>query len=213
MRIVAIADTHLRHAKLDVPDGDVLVHAGDLLAHGTLDELARATDWLRAMPHRTKVVVAGNHEVCLQRDRDRERARAMLDGFVYLEDAAATIDGLVFWGSPWQPRFAFWAFGLARGPELAAKWALVPDRVDVLVTHGPPRGFGDRVRIFGSERHVGDDDLLRRVREVRPRLHLFGHIHQDPGRWSESGNENESQTIFANVTTDDGTLPASIFDL
>ncbi len=211
MRIVAVADTHLRHAKLDVPDGDVLVHAGDLLGHGALDELAGAVDWLRALPHRTKILVAGNHEVCLERERDRARARAMLEGFVYLEDSAVTIDGLVFWGSPWQPRFSFWAFGLSRGAELAAKWAQMPDRVDVLVTHGPPRGFGDRVRGLGFERHVGDDDLLGRVRDVRPRLHLFGHIHQDPGRWTERNGDRE--TTFANVTTDDCTLPASTFDL
>src|SRR4051794_3288319 len=131
----------------------------------------------------------------------------MLEGLVYLEDAATTIEGLVFYGSPWQPRFAFWAFGAARGAELAAKWRKMPDGVDVLVTHGPPRGFGDRVRIFGLERRVGDADLLSRVRDVRPRLHMFGHIHQDPGRWTENG------TTFANVTTDDGKLPASVFDL
>jgi Icc-related predicted phosphoesterase len=212
VRIVAVADTHLfpRLARaFDVPEGDILVHAGDLLAHGTLDELARAMEWMRKMPHRTKVVVAGNHEMCIERARDRDAALAMLEaaGVVYLEDASRTIDGLVFYGSPWQPRFAFWAFGAARGAELAAKWAKMPDRVDVLVTHGPPRGFGDRVKFFGWERHVGDDDLLQRVREVQPRLHLFGHIHQDPGFWIQGS------TKFANVTTDDGKLPASVFDL
>ena len=209
---MALADTHLRHSRIAVPDGDVLVHAGDLLAYGSLEELARAVDWLGRLPHRTKIVVAGNHEVCLERERDRAKARAMLeavDRMIYLEDTAAEVGGVVFYGSPWQPRFSFWAFGLARGAELAGKWALVPERVDVLVTHGPPRGYGDRVRNFGAERRVGDDDLLRRVREVRPRLHLFGHIHQDPGRWEDDA----TGTTFANVTTDDGTIPPSVFDL
>jgi Icc-related predicted phosphoesterase len=77
----------------------------------------------------------------------------------------------------------------------------------VLVTHGPPQGYGDRIVWRGVERQVGCADLLARVRAVRPRLHLFGHIHQAPGRWEEGG------TTFANVTTDDGKLPVSVFDL
>jgi predicted phosphodiesterase len=205
VRIVAMADTHLRHEGLRVPDGDVLVHAGDLLAHGSLDELARAADWLRNFPHPVKVVVAGNHEICLQK-RPAE-ARALLEGFVYLEDSAAEIHGLIFHGSPWQPRFRIWAFGASRGAELASKWALIPPRVDVLVTHGPPHGYGDRIVWRDLVRQVGCVDLLARVREVKPRLHLFGHIHQAPGRWEEG------PITFANVTTDDGSLPASVFDL
>jgi Icc-related predicted phosphoesterase len=207
MRIVALADTHLHHGDLVVPDGDVLVHAGDMLQLGSLDELERAAAFFAAFPHRIKIVVAGNHEVCLQR-RPAE-ARAMLEraGFLYLEDQAATVGGLVFYGSPWQPKFRIWAFGAERGAELAAKWAKIPDRVDVLVTHGPPHGFGDRVRWKDRERRVGCADLLARVREVRPKLHLFGHIHQDRGLWEDRA------TIFANVTTDDGREPATVLDL
>jgi Icc-related predicted phosphoesterase len=200
LRIVAMADTHLQHDGLVVPDGDILVHAGDMLQHGSLDELARAADFLRALPHPIKIVVAGNHEICLE--KLPAEARAMLEGFVYLEDEAVTIDGLVFYGSPWQPKFRIWAFGAARGAELASKWAKIPERVDVLVTHGPPHGFGDRIHWKGQDRHVGCVDLLARVRVVQPRLHLFGHIHQDGGRWIEG------PTTFANVTTDEGASPA-----
>jgi Icc-related predicted phosphoesterase len=200
LRIVALADTHLRHGGLVIPDGDVLVHAGDMLQHGSLDELARAADFFRALPHPIKIVVAGNHEVCLE--RHPAEARALLEGFVYLEDQATTIEGLVFYGSPWQPKFRVWAFGATRGDELAAKWAKIPDRVDVLVTHGPPRGYGDRIRWRGEERRVGCDDLLARVHSVQPRLHVFGHIHQDRGTWTRGA------TTFANVTTDEGASPA-----
>jgi Icc-related predicted phosphoesterase len=200
LRIVAMADTHLQHDGLVVPDGDILVHAGDMLQHGSLDELARAADFLRALPHPIKIVVAGNHEICLE--KLPAEARAMLEGFVYLEDEAVTIEGLVFYGSPWQPKFRIWAFGAGRGAELASKWAKIPERVDVLVTHGPPHGFGDRIHWKGQDRHVGCVDLLARVRVVQPRLHLFGHIHQDGGRWIEG------PTTFANVTTDEGASPA-----
>jgi len=75
------------------------------------------------------------------------------------------------------------------------------------VTHGPPHGFGDRIRWNDQERRVGCADLLARVREVKPRLHLFGHIHQDPGQWTEG------ETTFANVTTDEGCSPVTVFDL
>jgi 3',5'-cyclic AMP phosphodiesterase CpdA len=205
LRIVAMADTHLFHEGLVVPDGDVLVHAGDLLQYGSLDELARATDYLRALPHPVKIVVAGNHEVCPE--RSPAAARALLEGFVYLQDSATVAHGLIFYGSPWQPKFRIWAFGATRGAELASKWAQIPDRVDVLVTHGPPHGYGDRIRWKDQERRVGCADLLARVRDVKPRLHAFGHVHQDRGLWTEGA------TIFANVTTDDGRAPAMVIDL
>lgn len=205
VRIVALADTHLFHEELEgkIPDGDILVHAGDLLRHGSLDELARAADFFRALPHRRKIIVAGNHELCLQ--RRAEEARALLEGFVYLEDSEATVEGLRFYGSPWQPIFRVWAFGARRGPELAAKWAKIPEGLDVLVTHSPPRGKGDRV--FGGLYRAGCADLAKRVTEVKPKLHLFGHIHQDPGRWEEDG------ITYANVTTSEGEIAAQVFDV
>lgn len=221
VRIVALADTHLAHEPRDarpgsiggslsrssIPDGDVLVHAGDLLQYGTLDELGRAARFFGALPHRTKVFVAGNHEVCLERRPAEARALLEGEGIVYLEDETRDLGGLVFHGSPWTPKLRIWAFGAARGAEIASKWARIPDRVDVLVTHVPPHGYGDRVSWGPLSRHVGCPDLLARVRRVKPRLHLFGHIHQAPGRWQEG------PTTFANVTTDEGALPASVFDL
>ncbi|MBS2017809.1 MAG: metallophosphoesterase [Deltaproteobacteria bacterium] len=211
MRIVAMADTHLFHDALAahgrVPDGDVLVHAGDMLQYGSLDELERAIAFLASFPHRTKVVVAGNHEVCLEKRPAEARARLADAGFVYLEDEATTIDGVRFYGSPWQPKFRIWAFGAARGPELASKWARIPRDLDVLVTHGPPYGFGDTIRWRDEDRHVGCKDLLARVQIVRPRLHLFGHIHQARGMWTVG------PTRFANVTTNEGEAPATVIDL
>ena len=211
MRIIALADTHLfRQAALpalSVPDGDLLIHAGDLLAHGGLDELARATAWLAALPHRKKIVVAGNHEVCVEKKPTEALAMLAETGAHYLQDEALAIDGVRFYGSPWTPKFRIWAFGKDRGPASAEMWAKIPSGLDVLVTHGPPYGFGDRVPIKGVKRHVGDVDLLERVRIVRPRVHLFGHIHQDPGRWSAAG------TRFYNVTTNEGELAATVIDL
>src|SRR5438552_15630492 len=124
MRIVSVADTHLFHGDLVVPDGDVLVHAGDLCRGGDLDELREAAAWLAGLPNRHKVIVAGNHDWAFV--NEPERARAAIAPMTYLEDAGATIDGVRFYGSPWQPAFHDWAFNLPRGPQLAAVWANIP---------------------------------------------------------------------------------------
>jgi len=190
MRIVAVADTHLFHDELVVPDGDVFVHAGDLCRGGSVDELREALAWIRALPHAHKVVVAGNHDFAFV--EHASDARALVADLVYLEDSGATVAGLSFWGSPWQPAYNDWAFNLPRGRALAEKWALIPERVDVLVTHGPPFGIGDRGPVPGR---LGCEELLARVRVAVPRVHLFGHIHQDGGAWPIG------PTLFVNATT------------
>jgi predicted phosphohydrolase len=204
VRIVAVADTHLFHADLRVPEGDVLVHAGDLCRGGDMDELAQAAAWLNALPHPTKIVVPGNHDWAFA--RDRRLARALFDASViHLEDEGTTIAGMRFWGSPWQPEFHGWAFNLPRGGPLKEKWALIPDRLDVLITHGPPMGIGDHSAI--GQTRVGCADLLSRVREARPRVHLFGHIHEDGGAWTIG------ETLFANVTTWECERAPTVIDL
>jgi Icc-related predicted phosphoesterase len=201
MRIVAVADTHMFHADLAVPDGDVFVHAGDLCRRGELDELRDAMTWIRGLPHRHKIVVAGNHDWALV--REPAAARDLMTGAIYLQDEIATVDGITVWGSPWQPEFNDWAFNLPRGPALAEIWNKMPVDLDILITHGPPAGIGDRPV---SGRRVGCADLWTRVADARPRLHLFGHIHEDGGFW------REGPTSFANVTTHDGERAATVID-
>ncbi len=191
MRIVAVADTHLFHDELSVPDGDVFVHAGDMCRGGSLDELARAAEFVRALPHRVKIVVAGNHDWSFVDAKDA--ALALFGPTVtYLEDSGVVVDGVSFWGSPWQPEFHDWAFNLPRGAALAEKWSRIPVGTDVVITHGPPAGIGDRSSTAGR---TGCEDLLARMRFVRPRLHLFGHIHEDGGLFVDG------ETSFVNVTT------------
>jgi hypothetical protein len=203
MRIVAVADTHLFHDDLRVPDGDVLVHAGDLCRGGSLAELARALAWLRALPHATKILVAGNHDWAFAREPAAARALAR-EGVVYLEDAGAEVGGLRVWGSPWQPAFHDWAFNLPRGPALAEKWGQIPPGLDLLVTHGPPEGVGDRSSTGGR---TGCADLRARVAGVRPRVHLFGHIHEDGGAWAVG------PTLFVNCTTWECERRTTVFEL
>ncbi len=174
------SDTHGRHKKLEVPSGDVFVHCGDFTRRGELDGVSDFGRWVGALPHRHKLVIAGNHDRTFEDDPAAalESLDAAGNGLTYLQDSGVELDGVRFWGSPWQPWFFDWSFNLQRGPELAAKWALIPEGTQVLVTHGPPLGILDRV--WGGDR-VGCADLLERVRELQPKVHAFGHIHEGSG--------------------------------
>lgn len=203
MRIVAVADTHLYHGDLRVPDGDVFVHAGDMCRGGRLTELEEAAAWIRGLPHALKIVVAGNHDWCFV--REPEAARAVLGpDVVYLEDSGHDAAGLRLWGSPWQPAYGGWAFNLPRGAPLAEKWARIPEGLGVLITHGPPQGFGDR---SWTSVRGGCVDLRARVEAVRPRVHLFGHIHEDGGAWTHAG------TTYVNCTTWECERRPTVIDL
>ena len=175
-RIVIISDTHNRHRSIPVPDGDLLIHAGDITRRGDLGEVRDFNAFLGTLPHRHKVVIAGNHDFCFQSDPDA--AVGALRNCIYLQDQAITIAGLQIYGSPWLPSFHDWAFELPRGRDLEEKWARIPPDTDILITHGPPLGIGDRV---WSGEQVGCADLLAAVERIRPRLHIFGHIHEAYG--------------------------------
>ncbi|HEV3440701.1 MAG TPA: metallophosphatase domain-containing protein [Gemmata sp.] len=191
MKIVCISDTHAQHHLIEVPDGDILIHAGDITRHGSLDDVESFNRWLGTLPHRHKVVICGNHDFCFQNQPTEARAR--ITNAIYLEDSGCEIEGLTFYGSPWQPWFGGWAFNLARGEALAAKWAYIPVGVDVLITHGPPEGILDKT-MRGD--FVGCRDLLSRVLEVKPRLHVFGHIHEAAGQLTIE------DTIFVNASAE-----------
>jgi Icc-related predicted phosphoesterase len=200
LTLVVMADTHTYHADLVVPDGDVLIHAGDMCRFGTLEELTAFCEFLAALPHRHKIIVAGNHDRAFEAQPDE--ARALVEKFNYLQDQSCVIEGVRFYGSPWTPQFNNWSFNLPRGAPLAEKWALIPADTDVLITHGPPFGIGDNDGRIPER--AGCEMLLARVQQVMPKLHLFGHIHQTPGRWQVGS------TLFVNVTTDECLSPATV---
>ncbi len=194
--IVAISDTHGMHERIVIPPGDVFVHAGDFSREGTLAEAAAFGVWVRELPHRHKLIVAGNHDLCFEDNPDRARlALGDGDGLHYLQDSGLIIEGIEFWGSPWQPEFMEWAFNLPRGPRLAERWARIPLTTDVLITHGPPSGILDVAR----GEHVGCVDLHHRIQELQIKVHIFGHIHGSSGI-----NKSEGITfINASILDDD----------
>jgi Icc-related predicted phosphoesterase len=180
MRIVCISDTHNCNGRIDVPDGDVLIHSGDATITGTTEEVRSFNRWFSGLPHKNKIFVAGNHDWMFE--REPHMARMMLDKSIhYLQDEGLEMDGLKIYGSPWQPRFFDWAFNLNRGTELAEKWEMIPEDIDILITHGPPYGILDEVpREWGIE-NTGCEELRKRVDQIAPngklKLHTFGHIH------------------------------------
>ena len=215
MRIIAISDTHGCHEELDLPDGDLLVHSGDFCRWGTdLDEVRAFVEWFASRPHPHKVFVAGNHDLIVE--KDLAAARALVpDGVTFLHDSEAVVGGLRVYGSPWTLVFFNWAFMRPRGAPLRERWDLIPSGLDLLITHGPPYGHGDLARPFGEEhrRAVGDVELLAAVRRVRPRLHVFGHIHEGYG---VTRSDDVEETLFVNAAScreDDGLDPPIVVDL
>ncbi len=201
MRIVCVSDTHGYHRRAVVPDGDILVHGGDLTRHGSLEDVDDFNAWLGSLPHKHKVVICGNHDWCFQ--KTPAEARARITNAIYLEDEGCEIEGLKFYGSPWTPLFFDWAFMLSE-VELFEKWALIPAGLDVLITHGPPHGILD---VTNRNELAGSVTLIERVRTTKPRLHVFGHIHEAAGRY------DDADTTFVNASTQMGKGSGVIVEL
>jgi len=195
MRLVLISDTH-GHRGIGLPDGDVLVHAGDISSSGTLNQVRQFLEWFAAQPHRHKVFIAGNHDFLFEQSPDLAALLlADFPGLTYLQDSGLEIDGIRFWGSPWQPAYNDWAFNLPRnGDALRRAWDRIPAGTDVLITHGPAHGILDQVR---QGPHLGCETLARRIAVASPRLHVFGHIHD------AYGVAYSGVTVFANASTCD----------
>lgn len=214
MRIVCISDTHNCNEQVNVPEGDLLIHSGDATITGTTEEIRNFNRWFAGLPHKNKIFVAGNHDWLFEQEPGS--ARRLLDpSIIYLQDSTVMIDGFHIYGSPWQPRFFDWAFNLNRGYELAEKWKLIPEDVDILITHGPPFRILDEVpRQWGNE-NTGCEELRKRVEQIavhgRLKLHIFGHIHCGYGTLEQQG------VTFVNASTCDEqyspTQPPIVIDL
>lgn len=197
IRVVATGDWH-GSLPADLPAGDVLVVAGDLLP--VWDHSLRYQErWtkhtlvplLADLPYAHVVFVAGNHDFLFMQFGDE--LRAMLpDNVHYLVDESVTLDGIKFHGSPWSNRFGEWAFMLDE-TELAAKWALIADDTDVLIVHGPPFGACDLTVRWGNK-NVGSKTLRERLVALRIPVLITGHIHEG------YGTDRIGATVVENVS-------------
>lgn len=191
MRVVCISDTHGHHEKLTVPEGDILIHAGDFTNLGEVGEIARFGKWFEAQPHPHKIYIAGNHDWLFQEDQNL--ARSIMGRATYLQDSFTIINGLKIHGTPWTLPFYDWAF-MKPDEALEDEFSLIDSDVDILVTHGPPLGILDGT----SRGSAGSGTLLQRIWDTSPRYHIFGHIHEGRGKLTRA------RTIHMNVSNYSG---------
>ena len=191
LRVVAIADTHGMHRQLKIPRADILIHAGDISMMGELETLLDFNDWLGDLPCGYKIIIAGNHDRSL--GQNWTLGLKMFTNGIYLQNSGIVIEGLKIWGSPYTPAFQGMREGLTfyhdrDGTGIKKIWAGMPRGLDILVTHGSPLGILDKVirggwdDMFQSE-NCGDGMLAAKIIQKKPRYHIFGHIHEQHGKF------------------------------
>ncbi|KAM3855655.1 metallophosphoesterase MPPED2 isoform 3-T4 [Vipera latastei] len=260
-----------------MPYGDILLHTGDFTELGLPSEVKKFNDWLGNLPYDYKIVIAGNHELTFDKEfmadlvkqdyyrfpsvsklkpEDFDNVQSLLTNSIYLQDSEVTVKGFRIYGAPWTPWFNGWGFNLPRGQSLLDKWNLIPEGIDILMTHGPPLDphmsivflyllffFNKKLLVWMSVlisldtiwiyiclislityfpgfrdwvpkelQRVGCVELLNTVqRRVRPKLHVFGGIHEGYGIMTDG------YTTYINASTCtvsfQPTNPPIIFDL
>jgi len=200
MKIIFISDTHGKHEELQdkgwLKEADMIIHAGDISNRGRPRETTEFLDWFAALPYKHRVFIAGNHDFYFEETHHQipvNKLLAQYPGITYLENNSVTIEGIKIYGSPYSPRFYDWAFNVDRGNPIAREWSKIPMDTDILITHGPPLGHGDRTD--GGDR-AGCADLLKRIEIVQPIINVYGHIHEG---WGMYGSGTPTTFINASV--------------
>jgi len=178
-KITFISDTHNQHHKIKIPESDILIHAGDATGRGSIQEIVSFLSWLSQQPAKHKIYVAGNHDFLFERDFNLSRALLLEHpSITYLQDSIIEVMGLKIYGSPWTPRFYDWAFN-ADYDKLIKVWSIIPENIDILITHGPPFEILDRT---DEGNNVGCKTLFYEIQNrIKPKYHVMGHIHEGYG--------------------------------
>jgi len=189
-RITFVADTHCKHKQItnDLPGGDLIIHAGDVSSMGYFHEIRNFCDWYSKLNYNTKIFIAGNHDFGFQ-DSPKSVVKLVksYQNINYLQDDLLLLgeeydnyeDKIKVWGSPWSPRFLNWAFNADRGEDIKQYWDKIPMNTDILITHCPPFGILDKV--IGRNENLGCEELAKRISIIKPKIHVFGHIHTGYG--------------------------------
>lgn len=205
MHIVAISDTHnrLKNMMHNIPDGNLLIHCGDLTGRGEIWEIENELDKLALLNPKFNdtILIAGNHDFGFERHAPLMEQLCKERDIIYLNDSGVDLNGVKVWGSPVSPHFYSWAFNRRRteqehfnfgGGYIKDHWDLIPQDTNILITHGPPMGIlDDLVFPDGSLKgeQVGCEELKKKI-ETLPELryHVFGHIHNWGGQQKTIGN-------------------------
>ncbi|RMY84607.1 hypothetical protein D0861_06872 [Hortaea werneckii] len=241
IRIVCISDTHNKAPGegYTLPAGDIFIHAGDLTNQGSLSEIQKAVSWLSKADFRTKIVIAGNHDLSLDPNYRLKHAegwkvqpepteaaecRRLLtenDSLTYLQHTSHVITipeknlSLKVFGSPYSPDRGRqnWAFQYEAGTEAAMFWSGIPDETDIVVSHTPAKGVCDASRHWSEGGCPGllGEGLWR----TRPLLHVCGHCHEGRGakvvRWG--GEKGEVEGVREWEDSGRGSKKQSLLDL
>ena len=183
-----IADTHRKHREITIPDCDILIHCGDFCSFQREDiqVLNDVDTWFAESPAAHVLCIGGNHDFPLQ-SREFRFAHAH-----FLEDSLVEIDGLTIYGSPWCPDLSGFAY-YASADELMERWKQIPSEIDILITHTPPYGILDHPT--SGTVHLGCPHLRNELNRIRPRLHVFGHVHASHGMHENSGTRYVNAAI------------------
>lgn len=184
MDIVAISDTHGYDLDtIDMPDGDLLLHAGDFTGRGELGYIQKFSEQVNDYDYDNTIVIAGNHDFCFKNDLEVRAKEIIEENCIYLQDSSVTINGYKIYGTPWSSQFGSWAF-MDVEEKLYVKYKKIPDDTDIILSHGPPYGINDKVARTPADgdRHVGSKELKNRVERIEPEAVVYGHIHEAHGR-------------------------------
>lgn len=211
IKIVAISDTHNRHNRLVMPDGDIIVHCGDATNRGHYSEVKSFMEWFGALPYYKKIFVPGNHDFLFQDSEEVAREICGDNGVICLINEGYEAMGVKFWGMPDTPWFHNWAFNRARSeaeveyykvPLMRDVTDLIPNDTNVLLSHGPAYGILDELtNVCGdfNGQFVGCDDTLAAIRRVKPDLHFCGHIHPSYGEKHLDGVSHYNVAICSDM--------------
>jgi len=177
MQITAISDTHNKCNSIQIPNSDLLLHAGDCTMMGGLDEFACFANWFGSLPGKTKILIPGNHDFCLQTDIGLCKRIGLDSGFHILVDETIILGKHHIHGIPWIPKLATWAF-YATEEFFAQKLELIPVDTTILVSHAPAYKILDKT---ANNFHTGWKGLRDVIKHIKPQLHICGHIHEAHG--------------------------------
>ena len=191
-KITYISDTHGSHNELNLKGGDILVHCGDFTSQGEYTIKQDFNTWLGKQDYSYKIVIAGNHELTME--KFPILTRKLITNATYLEEESIVIEGLKFYGSPYTPAFFNWAFNV-NSNEIYKHWEKIPQDTQILITHGPPYKILDK---NGDGDHCGDKSIMYYINKIKPLHVAFGHIHSGHGTITKNGTKFINASILDN---------------
>lgn len=189
VKICVFSDTHNTHRRLKIPKCDILIFGGDagIISYKHLEDF---NNWIGEQSAIHKIFVAGNHDRYLE-EIGRDDCKLFFTNAIYLENASVQIEGIKIWGSPYSVIFGNWSF-MADSDYLKHIWEYIPKNTDIVISHGPAFGILDVV----GWKSQGCPELRKVIDEIKPRIHVSAHIHEEYGVFKREFTEHINGSIM-----------------